>query len=124
MFQRAMPEYLDGMVTIVSVKMSPDLRIAKVYVSIFRSTTEPAILLKRLNAHVPELRHELASRISLRFVPELRFYRDDTLDAAEHIDKLLAEIRRDDEAHGRRRSDDGATGDGAPDTGEAPGSLQ
>ncbi|HVZ40188.1 MAG TPA: 30S ribosome-binding factor RbfA [Candidatus Kapabacteria bacterium] len=100
MFQRHLPEYLDGMITIVSVKMSPDLRIAKVYASIFRSTTDPDTLIKRMNTHAPELRHDLASRVTMRFIPELRFYRDDTLDAAEHIDKLLRQVRRDDEARG------------------------
>ena len=107
MFQRRPPEYLDGMITVVSVKMSPDLRIAKVYVSIYRSTTDPAILIKRLNTHAPEIRRELGNHVSqLRFLPELRFYRDDTLDAAERIDKLLQEVRRDDEARGLRRGDD------------------
>src|SRR5262245_38267480 len=104
MFQRRLPEYLDGMITIVSVKMSPDLRVAKVYASIFRSTTAPDILIKRLNTHTNELRHELASRVSLRFVPELRFYRDDTLEAAENIDRLLDEVRREDEARAAARN--------------------
>jgi ribosome-binding factor A len=117
-FQRRPPEYLDGMVTVVSVKMSSDLRIAKVYVSIYRSTTDPNILVKRLNTHVPEIRRELASQVSLRFVPELRFYRDDTLDAAERIDKLLQEVRRDDEARGLRRSDDDGISSNGPEEGK------
>ena len=51
MFQRSLPEYLDGMITVVSVKMSPDLSIAKVYVSIYRSSTDPDLLVKRMNTH-------------------------------------------------------------------------
>lgn len=114
LLQRSPPEYLDGMVTIVSVKMSPDLRIAKVYVSIYRSATDPDIQVKRMNTHAPELRRELASRInSMRFLPELRFYRDDTLDAVEHIDKLLDQVRRDDEARGLRRNDPDGTSEGS-----------
>jgi len=103
-FQRHMPEFLDGMVTVVSVRMSPDLRIAKVYVSIYRSATDPDILIKRLNSHMPEIRRELASNVSMRFIPELRFYRDDTLDAAERIDQLLRTVREEDEARGLHRS--------------------
>lgn len=92
-FQRHMPNYLDGMITIASVKMSPDLRIAKVYVSIYRSKTDPDILIKRLNTHMPEVRMQLAELVQMRFSPELRFYRDDTLDAAERIDSLLKSVR-------------------------------
>lgn len=105
MFQRSLPEYLDGMVTVVSVKMSPDLRIAKIYVSIYRSTTDPDLQIKRLNTHAPEIRKNLAGMVSMKFMPELRFYRDDTLDAAERIDKLLQAVRKDDEARGLRSHD-------------------
>lgn len=94
-FQRNLPDYLDGMVTVVSVKMSPDIRIAKVYVSIFRSKTAPEILIKRLNAHMPEIRKRLAAEVQMKFAPELRFYLDDTLDAARKIDDLLKAVRRD-----------------------------
>ena len=87
-FQRSLPEYLDGMITIASVKMSPDLRIAKVYVSIYRSATTPDILIKRMNTHMPEIRKRLAGEVEMKYLPELRFYRDDTLDAAERIDEL------------------------------------
>lgn len=115
-FQRHMPEFLDGMITVVSVKMSPDLRIAKVYVSIYRSTTDPDILMKRMNSHAPEIRKELASNVSMKFIPELRFYRDDTLDAAERIDQLLQSVRNDDIARGLRRDDtpDEEENDGSP----------
>jgi ribosome-binding factor A len=120
-FQRSLPEYLDGMVTVVSVKMTSDLRIAKIYISIYRSQTDPDILIKRLNTHSAEIRMELAHHVSMRFIPELRFYRDDTLDAAERIDKLLAEVRREDEAKGIRRHDDEAGHAGERGDGEDPG---
>jgi ribosome-binding factor A len=109
-FQRNLPDYLDGMITVVSVKMSSDLSVARVYISIFRSTTDPEILIKRLNTHVPEIRHELARQVQMKFVPELRFFRDDTLDAVERIDELLREVRREDEERIRLRGD-APTGD-------------
>jgi ribosome-binding factor A len=102
--QRNLPDYLDGMVTVVSVKMSPDIRIAKVYVSIFRSKTPREILVKRLNTHMPEIRKELARNVDMKYVPELRFYLDDTLDAAEHIDKLLKAVRKDSPSSGSEES--------------------
>lgn len=103
-FQRNMPEYLDGLVTVSSVKMSPDLRIAKVYVSIYRSTTKPEILIKRLNTHAPEIRKRLGDDVEMRHLPELRFFLDDTLDTAERIDKLLKSVREEDEAREAARA--------------------
>lgn len=115
-FQRNLPDYLDGMITIASVKMSPDLRIAKVYVSIYRSATDPALLIKRLNTHMPEIRTRLAGEVQMKFAPELRFYRDDTLDAAERIDQLLRSARHDNEVQNHDGSSDeqqeGADSDG------------
>lgn len=103
-FQRSMPEYLDGLITVASVKMSPDLRIAKVYVSIYRSTTKPEILIKRLNTHAPEIRKRLGDDVEMKHLPELRFFLDDTLDTVERIDKLLRSVREEDEARERERA--------------------
>jgi ribosome-binding factor A len=117
-FQRNMPEFLDGFITVASVKMSPDLRIAKVYVSIFRSKTKPEILIKRLNTHAPEIRKRLADDVEMKHLPELRFFLDDTLDTVERIDKLLKSVREDDEA---RRAARGETGE-PEDAGATSGS--
>jgi ribosome-binding factor A len=100
------------MITIASVKMSPDLRIAKVYVSIYRSATTPDILIKRMNTHMPEIRKRLAGEVEMKYLPELRFYRDDTLDAAERIDELLRAVRHDDEARRPEQPSDDEPNDG------------
>lgn len=80
------------MITVVSVKMSPDLSIAKVYVSIYRSSTDPDLLVKRMNTHMPELRKKLTGLVSMKSIPELRFYRDDTFEAVERITQLLNSV--------------------------------
>ena len=85
-------------------KFSADLSVAKVYVSLFHTKTNPSILIKRLNAHQTELRTMLARNVQLRKMPELRFYLDDTLDTAARIEKLLDDVREEDE---RRRSERG-----------------
>ena len=103
-FQRQLPDYLDGMITVTAVRVSADLSIAKVYISIFHSKTDPDILIKRLNGHQVEIRTMLAHDVRLRKMPELRFYRDDTLDTAEHIEKLLDEVRSDDERRKAERA--------------------
>lgn len=79
--------------TIVSVsivRISPDLSIAKVYLSVFPSEKAQATI-ESVNASAREIRYELAQKVrfQLRKIPELRFYLDDSLDHIEKIDNLL-----------------------------------
>lgn len=81
----------DGsLVTVSEVRISPDLSIAKVFVSIFPSEKAQKVL-GILNELKKPLRLELGSRVGsqLRIVPEFDFFLDSTLDYAEHIDELL-----------------------------------
>ncbi len=79
-----------AMVTVSEVRISPDLSIAKVYVSIFPSAKQQEVM-KMLEEEKRHLRGELGRQVAkqLRIVPELDFYLDTTLDYAEHIDELL-----------------------------------
>lgn len=78
------------MITVTQVRVSPDLGVAKIYVSLFPVKDKEA-LLKTIREHSQELRHLLGTRIrhQARVVPELIFYLDDSLDYAERIDELL-----------------------------------
>ncbi len=79
------------MVSVSSVKVSPDLGIAKAYLSIFPSERAEEIL-SNIKAQSKTVRYELAGRIKeiLRKCPDLQFYLDDSLDYIENIDRLLA----------------------------------
>ena len=72
------------------VRISPDLSVAKAYLSIFPSEKAQEIL-DNINAHVSQIRYELGNleRHQLRIIPELKFFIDDSLDYVENIDKLL-----------------------------------
>lgn len=78
------------LVSVSAVRVSPDLSIARVYLSIFPSEKADEIL-KNINASAKTVRYELAQRVryQLRKTPELSFYVDDSLDYIEHIDELL-----------------------------------
>lgn len=81
----------DGaMVTVSEVRISPDLSIAKVYVSIFPSAKQESVL-RILEENKKKLRGELGRQVAkqLRIVPELDFYLDTTLDYVQHIEELL-----------------------------------
>ena len=82
-------------VTVTGVRVSPDLGIAKVYVSIFGVKDSHAVL-DMIEKHHKEIRHQLGNRIrhQARIIPELKFFLDDSLDYAEKIDKLLKETKQ------------------------------
>lgn len=89
-------EILAGFITVTSVKMSPDMRIARVYLSVFGGKISPEEALRLIELRNKKIRHEVASNVQLRFAPELKFFLDDTLDAMERIDKLLKNVPKHD----------------------------
>ncbi|MDR2917044.1 MAG: 30S ribosome-binding factor RbfA [Tannerella sp.] len=78
------------LVTVSAVRVSPDLGVAKVYLSIFPSEKGNE-LLNAIEKNKKSLRYDLGQivRTQLRVIPELVFYLDDSLDYVENIDKLL-----------------------------------
>ena len=87
---KGMAAFDGAMVTVSEVRVSPDLSLAKVFVSIFPSAKADAVMLL-LQDNVRALRGELGRLVAkqLRIVPELTFLLDTSLDYAEHIDELL-----------------------------------
>ncbi len=87
---KGMAVFGGAMVTVSEVRVSPDLSLAKTYVSIFPSAKAEEVM-KLLNDNVKALRGELGHQVAkqLRIVPEIVFYLDTSLDYAEHIDELL-----------------------------------
>jgi len=87
---RGMAAFDGAMVSVSGVKMSPDLSLAKVYVSIFPSSKAGSVM-KIIEDNSRRLRGELGNLVAkqLRIVPELAFFLDDSLDYVEHIDELL-----------------------------------
>ena len=85
-----------GMISISSVKITPDLFEARVYLSLFQVKDADAVLekFKELNS---EIRGELGKRMrhQLRSIPQLTFYMDDTLDYVFKIEKLLEDIKKE-----------------------------
>lgn len=77
-------------VSVSTVRVSPDLSVAKAYLSIFPSEKAPEMIVN-IEASAKTVRYELAQKVrfQLRKVPELQFYLDDSLDYIENIDKLL-----------------------------------
>lgn len=88
---RKQTQALGGVIVSVSaVRVSPDLSIAKVYISIFPSDKASTIL-DNINRQAKTVRYDLAQNVKqvLRKCPELQFYLDDSLDYIDNIDRLL-----------------------------------
>lgn len=89
LIQHEMRDPRIGFVTVTEVRMSPDLKYARVYVSILGDDEEKDETLAALVRAAGFLRTHIGRRLKLRLVPELRFVLDETLDNTERIDELL-----------------------------------
>ncbi len=82
---------ITGMISVTRAKITPDLKYAKVYVSILNSknTKDTFANLKKSSGYI---RTEIAKRINLRITPEIIFVLDDSMEYGAKIDKILKEI--------------------------------
>ena len=86
-------------VTVTAVEVSADLRHARVYVSHLGASEDEPEILEALAHATGYLRRELGQRIILRYIPELTFYIDDTLDRARRIDEILESLHEHEGNH-------------------------
>ena len=92
-------EYRDpsyGFITVTDVHMSPDLRIAKIYVSVMGAREVRDRTMAMLEQQKPQIRSFIGSHLRLKFTPTVQFYIDETLDRVEKIENLLKQIHRND----------------------------
>lgn len=101
-----------GFVTVTGVEVSPDLRVADVYYSVFDRTDAPTGTASALASAGPHLRSVLGRQVRLKYLPELRFHEDPSVASGERIEAIIRELHsgpgRVDEVN-EDRSDGGAT---------------
>ncbi|MFN3780893.1 MAG: 30S ribosome-binding factor RbfA [Candidatus Kapaibacteriota bacterium] len=83
-----------GLATITAVRMSPDLQIANVYVSVYGGKTSPQTFLNLLEDEKSTFRQIVGTKLRLRLTPEVRFFLDDTFDRIEKIEQLLSSEKK------------------------------
>ncbi len=83
-----------GLVTISKVLMSPDLKIAKIYLSFLGNKEPIEKCLERINNRKRHIRFMLAKHIILKYMPDINFFYDDTIEYADKIQKLLNDINK------------------------------
>jgi ribosome-binding factor A len=85
--------------SITSVKMSRDLRIARVYFITSDNKNNIAQTIEGFKSALGYVKYKLASELGLRYMPELRFFHDESFEYGGRIDKLLSRIHDEDETH-------------------------
>ncbi|GAB2988390.1 hypothetical protein GCM10027049_31280 [Mucilaginibacter puniceus] len=97
-FQREGMNYLPNtLLTITKVRVTPDLAIARIFLSFFNAVN-PLQALQTVKLHASEIRYKLGSRIKdqVRIIPQLEFFIDDTSEYVERMDKIFDKISKED----------------------------
>ncbi|MGQ0587700.1 MAG: 30S ribosome-binding factor RbfA [Gammaproteobacteria bacterium] len=92
-------------VTLTSVEVSPDMRHARIHVSVLALDGKPAEAAKALNGAAPKLRQTLKHRLAVKHIPELHFHGDATAASADRLNKLIREARDEDRHHAHDRGE-------------------
>jgi ribosome-binding factor A len=86
-----------GFVTITGVDTAPDLRSAKVFYSVLGEDAEAEATGRALERAAPRVRRAVGRRVRLKYLPELRFEPDDAIERGLRIERLLADLREEEE---------------------------
>ncbi len=89
--------YKNALVTVTRVLMSPDLKYAKIYLSVY-NRDDKAVVIQELNQEKSRLKNGLGTRIRkhVRRIPEIDFFLDDTLDEMSRLNELFDELKKED----------------------------
>ncbi|MGE5355183.1 MAG: ribosome-binding factor A [Deltaproteobacteria bacterium] len=93
LFERGSYIYGQALVSVTEVLMSPDLKVAKVYLSIFNTDNKDEVF-EMITHHTISLKNDLVKHIrsQVRIIPDIRIYMDDMLDEMDRVNKLLDSI--------------------------------
>ncbi|MDI3310806.1 MAG: 30S ribosome-binding factor RbfA [Thermoanaerobacterium sp.] len=91
-FEEIKDPRISSMTSITDIEVSKDLRYAKIYISVYGSDDEKKNTLEGLKSATGFIRHELGKRIKLRYIPELIFEIDNSIEYGAHISKILKDL--------------------------------
>jgi len=85
-----------GLLTVTEVNVTEDLKLAKVYVSFLENKIPKKDLLTILKEKKLQIRHLVGEKLALKYIPQFRFFYDETLEQAERIDNLIGKLHQND----------------------------
>jgi ribosome-binding factor A len=92
---RELPHQRLGFITITDVKVSPDLRYARVFISVLGPSADRIRTLEILDSEKSFIRQLIGRRFRLRHIPEITFVYDETVENADHMMRLMDEIKKE-----------------------------
>lgn len=78
-----------GLATVTKVKTSQNLRFSRIYLSFMDNKTEPEELVVLMNRNIKEYRYQLGKELLIKYVPQIKFYYDNTYEEMENISRLI-----------------------------------
>ena len=84
-----------GLITITKVKTSHNLRFSKIYISFIGNTITPDEVIEQMNTNINEYRYHMGKTLKLKYIPEIKFYHDNTLEEMEKINTLINKVNKD-----------------------------
>ena len=87
-----------GFVSVMSVRMSPDLKYANVYISLYGSESEQKGSLAGLRSSASWFRRTVGKNLGLRFAPEIRFFQDSSLEEVYHLEEVFRSLHEGEHA--------------------------
>ncbi len=96
-----------GFMTVTKVSMSPDLRLARIYISILGDPKVKERTLFLLNEAKKDIRQFIGAKVRLKFTPEIAFFNDDTMDYVASIEEILRKTHEVDGGKPEAKDDDG-----------------
>ncbi|MEP7235119.1 MAG: 30S ribosome-binding factor RbfA [Ignavibacteriota bacterium] len=100
LFQRDYSHLSSGMLTVTLVRMSPDLRSCRVYLSILGGSIGNESTLNAIKLEAPHIRSDMGKSLRLRHTPELFFFLDDTQEEVSRIEELFKKIHEQEKPDG------------------------
>lgn len=104
--QRELNSSKIGILTISTVKLSTDLKWARIYVTCLGSQLDNKAVIQYLDGHAKLLRHHLAQRLTIRITPQLQFTYDDSIEYGIHLNRLIDSVTKDIEPPAELNKDD------------------
>lgn len=93
---------INGIISVTRVELTPDQKYAKVFISIFNADDKEKVL-NALIKSVGYIRYELGKKVKLRFLPDLEFKLDDSMEYGAHMDQLINNLEKSDMSQNKEK---------------------
>ena len=98
LLQREVKDPRIGFITVLDCKVTPDLKEARVYVSVMGDKNKKAKAMLGLQSAAPYMQGVIGKNMKMRYIPKLMFVLDESMDKAAHIEELLKKIKNEEQA--------------------------